>query len=495
MEAGEAAAFILAIAGAGIQISLKLIAFADQVSTSPKSIQDVGTDVSVTAGTLYELAELMNNKMSTKDAVKLFHPHQIQKILALSTRCKEIFEELKEILSKANQQLREIHKSTTKSQNASRQIELSRLERMRWPFLQPSMESLRIALGDVKGTMMLILQIVQLRRAHMTASLKRKEQKDLIRMIAAMRRQQIASEHGSESPHRGLDAAESESSDSKDPSEVRTVLEAWSVTPNMLSDEAFQHFLITPIPVSQQQMSTSPQDVHEITSMFDSLSSPERDAIQKRVLRNSRSQPVSSTIRSISSQSWTGSHQLFGKVTSRKFQLIIERRIGASASPQTNENHDLPGGIDSYGRERHDRRRFSQESDPPKYESFSNSEGDYEPDAYTHGSNPSPAAFKGRRSYKDDDWERKQKIDETKGKKSKKAKEKKRRPHGWGDHHSQPQTGSQPASDLSDDHLVGSLLAYYTTFEFGESLVQWIGTPSPTYDEPFIIPERVSRPY
>ena len=493
MEEAEAAASILAIAEVGIQTSLKLIAFADQVGTSPKRIQDVGTDVSVTAGTLYELAELMNDKVSTKSAVKMFHPHQIQNIVVSSTRCKEIFAELKEILGKANQQLREVHKSTTNSQNSSRKIELSRMKRMRWPFLQPSMEPLQIALGDAKGTLTLILQVVYLRHAHVTASLNREEQNDLVRVIAAIRRQQITSERGSEGLHRGLDSIESEGSDSRDPSEVRTVLEAWSVTPNVLSDEAFQHFQITPIPVSQQQMvkelDTSPQDFHEIASMLDSLSFPERDAILKRVLRNSRSQPDGSTIRSISSQSWTGSHELFGKVTSRKFNLIIERRVGVSVSSQINENHDFLEGIDSYGRERHDRRRLSPDSDPPKYDSFSNSEGDYEPETYKHESSASQAPFKDQRRRRpaqashmppferrsplnDDDWEPKQKSDETIGKQSKKAsrakvkKREKGRPHGCGDPDSQPQTESEPASDLSDEDLVGSLSVMFSMPSF-----------------------------
>ena len=67
MEGVGAAASILAVAGAGIQISLKLIAFADQISTAPKRIQDVGTDVSVTAGTLRELGELMSKNMPNKN--------------------------------------------------------------------------------------------------------------------------------------------------------------------------------------------------------------------------------------------------------------------------------------------------------------------------------------------------------------------------------------------------------------------------------------------
>ena len=111
MDAVSAAASILAIAGAGIQISLKLIAFADQVGTAPKRIQDVGTDVSVTAGTLQELGELMSKTMPTKKSAGMFNPDQVLNILSSSARCKDIFDELKDILRKASQQLRDVYKN------------------------------------------------------------------------------------------------------------------------------------------------------------------------------------------------------------------------------------------------------------------------------------------------------------------------------------------------------------------------------------------------
>ena len=109
MEALGAAASILAVAGAGIQISLKLIAFADQIGTAPKRIQDVGTDVSVTAGTLQELGELMEES-PTKRTAGMFRLDQVQNIEATSTKCKEIFDELRNLLGKASQQLRAIYK-------------------------------------------------------------------------------------------------------------------------------------------------------------------------------------------------------------------------------------------------------------------------------------------------------------------------------------------------------------------------------------------------
>ena len=347
MEAVGAAASILAIAGTGIQVSLKLIAFADQIGTAPQRIRDVGTDVSVTAGTLQELGELMKRNTASKRLTGIFKPDQVQHIETSSAKCKHIFDELKEILGKASQQLRNAYKSTSKSNVTFSRIRLSRLERMKWPFLQPSIQSLRSALGDAKATLTLILQVVHLRCAHVTASLDQEEQNDLIRMIAAMRRQQLASTYGGGAGDKGIDASDSDSDtenpDSRGRAEVETVLEAWSVTPNTLPDSVLQHLLVTPIPVSKQQIEkilrTSPQDFHEISSIIDSLSSPERDIILGKVLRNNNFYPDDSTIRSISRESWTGSHVLFGKVTSRKFRLIIERRVEKPRSSRAHKNH------------------------------------------------------------------------------------------------------------------------------------------------------------
>ena len=384
MEAVGAAASILAIAGTGIQVSLKLIAFADQISTAPQRIRDVGTDVSVTAGTLQELGELMKRNTASKRLTGIFKPDQVQHIEISSTKCKHIFDELKEILGKASQQLRNAYTSTSKSNDTFSRIRLSRLERMKWPFLQPSIQPLRSALGDAKATLTLILQVVHLRCAHVTASLDQEEQNDLVRMIAAMKRQQLALTYGGGAGDKGLDACNSDSdtenSDSRGRAELETVLEAWSVTPNTLPDSALQHLLVTPIPVSQQQIEeilrTSPQGFHEISSIIDSLSSPERDIILGKVLRNKDFYTDDSTIRSIARESWTGSHVLFGKVTSRKFRLIIERRVEKPRSSRPHKNH-MAGKVFSNRPEvamREAQNHLFHDHHPPSYASYSDSD-------------------------------------------------------------------------------------------------------------------------
>lgn len=488
MEVVGGAASILAVAGAGIQISLKLIAFADQIGTAPKKIQDIGTDVSVTAGTLQELGELIEES-PTKRSTGMFRPDQVRNIEATSTRCQEIFDKLRDLLGKASQQLRAIYKSTAKSHEQSPKIKLSNLERMKWPFFQPSMEQLQSALRDAKGTLTLILQVVHLRHAQITASLDREEQNDLIRMIAAIGRQQLASLHGKIRGYQVLDASDTEESDSKVSPKVRTILEAWSVTPNTFSDDAFQHFLITPIPVSQQQITklleTSPQDIREVASMIDSLSVPERDVILGRLLDMSTFRPDDSTIRSISSQIWTGSHDLFGKVSGRKFRLIIERQVRLSKSSQTNKER------------RSERKMHTFHYDDSISDSFSESDAIYETEAYRRRSSsqqpqrehrrrrPAPAPERQpiarRLSFSEDDLERRQEVEEKERIEQKML-------------HKQ-EADPQPASVSSDDDLVKSLLTQYTNFEPGEPLVQVSATPPPSYDEAFVIPKRVPRPY
>lgn len=518
MEGIGAAASILAVASAGIQISLKLIAFADQVGTAPKRILDVGTDVSVTAGTLQELGELMA-KLPRKKSAELFKPDQVENIKASSTRCKAIFDELKDVLAKASQQLRNVYKSNAKGHYTSPGIKLSRLERMKWPFLQPSMEPLLSALRDAKGTLTLILQVVHLRHAQKTDNLNREEQNDLIRMIAAMRRQQLASSDSDKGGIKALDIGDAEYSDSGNSSDVRTALEAWFITPNTLPDSASRHFYITPIPVSQQQMAqsleTSPQDFDEIASIVDSLSPSESDAILG-LLHMGHPSRDDSSIRSISFQNWTGSHDVFGKVVGRKFRLLIEKRVEISISSHTKIGHmaqNIPKLHHHHSR-----------SHPTMYDSFSDVDAIHDTEAHRHSSSPSIPLKEHRRRRpasasrvsppessglsSDEGWKRDQEFEKDKRTKERLlglAKRVKERSLGLeklvletkpkGNLDSKPWTEPRPGSELSDDDLVKSLLTQYTNFQSGEPLVQVFAAPPPISDGNFIIPKRDPRPY
>ena len=488
----EAAASIIAIAGAGISISIKLITFADQVGTAPKRIRAVGTDVSVTAGTLQQLGELME-KPPKKNSTGLFWPDQVRNIEASSIECKEIFDQLRGIFCKASQQLREVYKrdkSTAKSLATPPKIKLSRMERLKWPFLQPSIEPLQSALRDAKGTLTLILQVVHLRHAQVTASLDWEEQSDLVRMIAARRRQQLAALHAENGGYKGLDAggAEHSDSDSEDSSKIYTALEAWSVIPNTFSDDTFRHFSITPVPVPQQQIAKlPPQGVNEVASMIDSLSPPEQEAILEGVLDRKFFGPDSCSIRSITAQSWTGTHDLFGNVSGRKFNVTIERKVEFSKSSRTK----MRQGAHRAARPRTHKHLNSSGSNPPMYDSFSDLE---EPlPGRCSGQPPSRRCYRERTPASDGDWERQQafidkkRLEETMLRKEEKGKKTSL--------DSEQRTKPQAVHESSDDELVKSLLTEYTNFDPGEPLVQGFATPPPTYDDSFILPQRQPRPY
>ena len=502
MEVVAAAASILAIAGAGIQISTKLITFADQIGTAPKRIQAVGTDVSITAGTLQQLGELME-KPPKRNSAGMFWSDQVRNIEASSIECKDIFDQLEGIFCKASQQLREIYKrdkSTAKSHATPPKIKLSKMERIKWPFLQPSIERLQSALRDAKGTLTLILQVVHLRHAQITASLDVEEMNDLIRMIAALRRQQLASLHAGNGGYKGLDIGGAEHSDydTEDSSRFYTALEAWSVIPNTFSNDTFRHFSITPVPVPQHQIAKSPpQHVDEVALMIDSLSPQEQEAILEGVLDGELFGPNRCSIRSITAQSWTGSHDLFGEVRGRKFNVIIERKVEIAKSSRTKMRQGAH-------REKHSETymdRSSSDPDPLMYDSFS---GDDEslPGRFCPSSSQRPrlANFERRRERRrpisDGDRERRQAFVGKMEKKRLEEKmfrmEAKERKTSLDN---EQRTKPQAVHESSDDELVKSLLTEYTNFDPGEPLVQGFATPPPAYDDSFIIPERERRRY
>ena len=496
MEAVSAAASILAIAGAGFSISIKLITFTDQVSTATKRIRAVGTDVSVTAGTLQQLGELMK-KPSKKNSTGMFWPDQVRNIEASSVECKEIFDQLEGIFGKANQQLREVYKrdkSTARSLATLPKIKLSSMERLKWPFLQPSIEPLQSALRDAKGTLTLILQVVHLRHAQVTASLDREEQNDLVRMIAAMRRQQLSSLHAETGGYKGLDAGGAEHSDydSEGSSKSNTALEAWSVIPNTFSDDKFQHFSITPVPVPQQQIAKlPPQDVDVVASMIDSLSPPEQEAIVGGVLDRRLFGPDRCSIRRITTQSWTGSHDLFGKVSGRKFNVIIERKVKTSRSSRTK----LRQGPHREERSRVHMRTNSSDSNSPMYDSFSELPQAARPHAFERRREWERREVSVEKKHLEERVFRKEEEKERKGKKTRKEGK-------WQEEQSkktsfdrEQRTKPHAAHEPSDDEVVKSLLTKYTNFDPGEPLVQGFAAPPPAYDESHVLPQRVPRPY
>ncbi|KAI2856480.1 hypothetical protein CBS147321_4187 [Aspergillus niger] len=190
MEAVGSASAIIGIATTGIQCSIKLLTFADQIKSAPDEIANIAEDISVNASILQQLGGLADEALFHEQAAPntsintnisngksrvansestdigdteshepqngIFNAAGLAIVINLASKCNAIFERLEEGLRKASKQLR------ADTQNKDR-FKLSRAEMVKWPFVKPQMDAMRAELRDAKGTLMLMLQVAMLR--------------------------------------------------------------------------------------------------------------------------------------------------------------------------------------------------------------------------------------------------------------------------------------------------------------------------------------------
>ncbi|KAL8854841.1 MAG: hypothetical protein Q9221_000347 [Calogaya cf. arnoldii] len=200
MDGVSSAASILAIAAAGLQISFRLITFANQVSTGAERIRYIGTDVSLTAGVLQQLGDLMKKTPGEDEHISIFSENGLTSTQAAAAACQSVFEALEVALRKASQQIRR------RPLKPGEKIVLSKAESLRWPFLQPNFDAMGRDLSSSRATLMLILQVTtlayqkKLAELQRAPSMSREEQEALIRSIIAMQREQPPGEPSHSEP-------------------------------------------------------------------------------------------------------------------------------------------------------------------------------------------------------------------------------------------------------------------------------------------------------
>ena len=166
MDGVSLAASVLAIATAGVQISIKLVSFSNQVATAPSRIRSIGSDVSTTSNVLQQLSELMT-KREGQEAISIFSDDGLQNTQASAGACQTIFVELEDALRRCSKQLSE----RSGSKLPAAHITLSKLEALKWPFLQPEINSLHTELKGARDNLMLILQVTTLAYSRKLAEL------------------------------------------------------------------------------------------------------------------------------------------------------------------------------------------------------------------------------------------------------------------------------------------------------------------------------------
>ena len=186
MDGISVAASVISIATAGIQLSVRLITLSTQISSASERVSAVANDVSLTAGILHQLGELMTQKV-TGDGVSIFSQGGLETTRTSAAICERIFQEVEKEFGRASTQLRGCKKVS------GGKIKLSKSEKLKWPFLQPSIDLLRADLREAKGTLMLMLQVATLALSKKMADSNASasvEQGHMFRAIVALRQQQ-----------------------------------------------------------------------------------------------------------------------------------------------------------------------------------------------------------------------------------------------------------------------------------------------------------------
>lgn len=189
MDGVSIAANIVALATAGVAIAIKLITLATQISTASERVSSIGNDISLTAGVLHQLGELMTQK-TIDDGISIFSQGGLETTRTSAAMCQKIFEEVERELKKATEQIRGCKRLS------GGKVKLSKTEKAKWPFLQPSIDVLRADLREAKGTLMLMLQVTSLALSKRMADLNHSatsdmiEQRDFMRAIVALHQQQ-----------------------------------------------------------------------------------------------------------------------------------------------------------------------------------------------------------------------------------------------------------------------------------------------------------------
>lgn len=94
------------------------------------------------------------SQKTTHGRLPIFNAAGLETTISSAKTCQEIFEEVERETAKASNMIR------GRKRPMGEKIKLTMLEKVKWPFIQPSLELLRTDLREAKGTLMLMLQVI-----------------------------------------------------------------------------------------------------------------------------------------------------------------------------------------------------------------------------------------------------------------------------------------------------------------------------------------------
>ncbi|MCJ1394795.1 Serine active site containing protein 1 [Xylographa bjoerkii] len=143
-EALGVAASILQIVSTGVQVSLYLYNYAETVSSAGKALKEISDDITFTTSVLEQLKTTLESEKHYGTASK----EALSTADILVRECSNVFEAIMALVKKHFPEPR-------KGQRSS-----SRLNNLKWPFIQPKIENLRSKLEKHKTKLILMTQVL-----------------------------------------------------------------------------------------------------------------------------------------------------------------------------------------------------------------------------------------------------------------------------------------------------------------------------------------------
>jgi hypothetical protein len=131
---------LVAVVGAGLQLSVGLYDFASTLGSAGREIEDMGYDITLLCAVLRRVQSTLDNPKSTRLSVTA-----IQTTQEIVRRCRKILDDIKGILSKLRK---------------DGQTQLDILARVKWTWKRPKILMLRGSLQSCTTTLHLMLSAI-----------------------------------------------------------------------------------------------------------------------------------------------------------------------------------------------------------------------------------------------------------------------------------------------------------------------------------------------
>lgn len=141
-------ASILQVISTGVQTSLYLYNFAETVSSAGRSLKEISSDVSFTTSILEQLKNVLESEKQNGTASK----EALLTAESLAKECSNVFEAINGLITK--------HFPAADPNHCKKSKRSSRMNALKWPFIQPKIEVHRMNLEKHKTKLILMTQVL-----------------------------------------------------------------------------------------------------------------------------------------------------------------------------------------------------------------------------------------------------------------------------------------------------------------------------------------------